>query len=41
MFRGGPFPLAYNRESSAIDDEMDASAQRNPAKPDIETLATP
>ena len=41
MFRGGPFTFAHDRESCAVDDEMDRVLDRNEMQPYIEVLTTP
>ncbi len=40
MFRRSPFPLADNRQASAVDDEMKACAPWNAPKRQVEVLAT-
>ena len=41
VFRRSPFTLAHNRETCAVDDEMEACATWNGPKRQVEVLATP
>jgi hypothetical protein len=41
MLRGRPLPFANDRESRAVDDEMDGLVGRDEMQGNIEALATP
>jgi hypothetical protein len=41
MLRGRPLPFANDRESRAVDDEMDGLVGRDEMEIDIEVLTTP
>ena len=41
IFRRGPFPLAHDRESRAVDNEMQAGTCGGATQREVEMLATP